>query len=219
MALNDIERRLERGVEGFFGRVFRSGVRPVELGRKLVREMDSKRTVGVNGQTMVPNAFTFEVSDDDFEQLSDMLSALRRELGDLARSHAHDEGYRLAGPLEVEVIAASGRRPGLVALTSRFHSPEPGVPIAALVLPNGDRVPLADEIVTIGRNADSAIVLGDPNASRHHAEIRPLGAGFVVVDLGSTNGTQVNGARITEHVLQPGDVVTFGSTVLRFEQD
>ena len=218
MALSDIERRLERGVEGFFGRVFRSGVRPVELGRKLVREMDSRRTVGVNGKTIAPNAFTFEVSEDDYEQLADMLGALRKELIDLARSHAKDEGYRLEGPIEVDLVASSARRPGLVGLEARFHAPEGG-PTATLLLPNGNRVMLDAATVTIGRHSDCTIILADPNASRHHAEIRQAGEGFTVVDLGSTNGTQVNGARVAEKILVDGDVVTIGSTVLCFESD
>jgi hypothetical protein len=194
-------------------------VRPVELGRKLVREMDAKRTVGVNGKTLVPNVFTFEVSDDDHAQLADMLGALRRELIDLARAHAREEGYRFPGPVEVDVVASSSRRPGIVSVDGRFQAPESGGAVAALVLPNGERVPLAGELVTIGRHSDCTIVLGDPNASRHHAEIRPTGTGFVIVDLGSTNGTQVNGARVVEHVLVGGDVIAFGSTVFRFEQD
>lgn len=49
--------------------------------------------------------------------------------------------------------------------------------------------PLGEYVLTIGRQADSAIVLADTNASRRHAEIRPGGDGFVIVDLGSTNGT------------------------------
>ena len=218
MALSDIERRLERGVEGFFGRVFRSGVRPVELGRKLVREMDSRRTVGVNGKTVAPNVFTFEVSEDDHAQLADMLGALRKELIDLARSHAKEEGYRFLGPVEVDLVASAARRPGLVELEARFVAPEGG-PTATVLLPNGNRVTLDAETVTIGRHSDCTIILADPNASRHHAEIRASGDGFAVVDLGSTNGTQVNGSRIGEHLLVDGDVVTIGSTVLRFEQD
>jgi pSer/pThr/pTyr-binding forkhead associated (FHA) protein len=60
-------------------------------------------------------------------------------------------------------------------------------------------------------------VLADPNVSRHHAEVRPAGDGFVVVDLGSTNGTRVNGAKVAEHLLVDGDEVRFGNTVVHFE--
>jgi pSer/pThr/pTyr-binding forkhead associated (FHA) protein len=63
---------------------------------------------------------------------------------------------------------------------------------------------------------DSTIVLADPNVSRNHAEIRPQGDGYVVVDLGSTNGTRVNGVKVTQHELRDGDEVVFGNTRMHF---
>ena len=60
-------------------------------------------------------------------------------------------------------------------------------------------------------------MLSDPNVSRRHAEVRPSGDGFVIVDLGSTNGTKVNGLTVTERRLEDGDEVALGNTRLRFE--
>ena len=62
MGIKGFEGRLERAVEGTFSRLFRSGLSPVEFGRKLVRDMDSHRTVGVDGRTLVPNSFVFRIS-------------------------------------------------------------------------------------------------------------------------------------------------------------
>ena len=217
MGLSDFERRLERGVDGVLGRVFRSGVRPVELGRKLVREMDVHRTVAVNGATMAPNSFTLVLAPADFESLADMEGTLVTELGQLVRAHATDERYRFAGPVEVAFEVDERQRPGVVSIDARFRQPAPGDEVAALILPGGDRVPLADQVVTIGRHADCTIQLGDQNASRRHAEIRPAGSGFVVVDLASTNGTKVNGRNITEHQLVDGDELLFGGTAIRYE--
>ena len=86
-----------------------------------------------------------------------------------------------------------------------------------LETPSGDRFSLTDSVITIGRHPDSNLVLADPNVSRNHAEIRPQGERFAVVDLGSTNGTRVNGVRIESQVLQDGDEVSFGNTRMRFE--
>ena len=219
MGLSDFERKLEKGVEGVFGRVFRSGVRPVELGRKLVREMDVHRTVGVSGATMAPNSFTFVLAESDFEQLADMEDTLAHELSTLAKTHASDERYRFAGPVEVYFEIDDAQRPGVVTIDARFRQPEPGQAVATLILPGGDRVPLSDETVSVGRASDCTIVLGDQNASRRHAEIRPVDGGFLLVDLASTNGTKVNGRNVTEHTLNNGDEVLFGATVVRFEQD
>jgi pSer/pThr/pTyr-binding forkhead associated (FHA) protein len=86
-----------------------------------------------------------------------------------------------------------------------------------LVLPDGRRVQLGDEPATIGRLPDCAVSLTDPQASRRHAEVRPSGDGFVVTDLGSMNGTTVNGVAIHEQRLQDGDEIGVGSTTIRFE--
>jgi pSer/pThr/pTyr-binding forkhead associated (FHA) protein len=76
---------------------------------------------------------------------------------------------------------------------------------------------LGEYVVSVGRQGDCTIVLADPNVSRRHAEIHPAGDGFIVIDQGSTNGTRVNGARISEHQLRDGDEVRFGNTVVHFE--
>jgi pSer/pThr/pTyr-binding forkhead associated (FHA) protein len=87
----------------------------------------------------------------------------------------------------------------------------------SIVLPTGDRIVLGEETLTIGRLPSCDIPVPDPNVSRKHAEIRPSGAGYVVVDLGSTNGTRVNGATVNERKLTDGDVIAVGTTRLRFE--
>jgi len=216
MGLSDFERRLERGVEGFFGRVFRSGVRPVELGRKLVREMDVHRSVDVSGAVIAPNVFAFLLAPEDHAELVDMEGALRVELVELARTHAADEGYRLPGPVEIELVVEPAQRAGLLQVEARFRSP--GRQGGSLALPGGEMVPLDDEPLAIGRSGDADVVLADPNASRRHAEIRATAEGFEVVDLGSTNGTRVNGRAIGAHRLVDGDLITIGNTVLRFQQ-
>jgi hypothetical protein len=215
-----LERRLERGIDGFFGRVFRAGVSPVDLGRRLEREMDAHRTVGVSGRTVAPNEFTFVVTPGDFDQMADIMQSLCRELADHARDHAKIEHYRFSGPVEVIITDDESQRAGTFELTARFKEGPGGNPVASLVLPGGDRVPLDDELISIGRNPDSVIVMEDTNVSRSHAEIRPHGDGWVVVDLGSTNGTRVNGRRITAPAeLVDGDELQFGNTVFRYEDD
>ena len=205
-------------MEGVVSRVFRSSVRPVELGRKLVREMDLNRTVAVSGATMAPNDFTVVLTDADYEQFADMADSLAGELVDLARQHAETEQYRFAGPIEVSFAIDDRQRVGVAVIEARFKQPPPGTVVAHLVLPGGERVSLANEVISIGRQSDCTVVLGDQNASRRHAEIRPTEDGFELVDLASTNGTKVNGSLVTVHHLRSGDEVSFGTTVIRFEQ-
>ena len=85
-------------------------------------------------------------------------------------------------------------------------------------MPAGDRIELTDARNLIGRLSDCRIMISDGNTSRHHAEIRRSGSGFVINDLGSTNGTYLNGERLaTERRINDGDIITVGSVNLRFE--
>jgi hypothetical protein len=217
MGIRAFERRLERMVEGVFSRAFKSGLRPVELGRRIAREMDDRRSIGVKGNTVAPNHFTVELSSTDWDEFDDVADALRRELCDAAREHARDEGYAFMGPVEVELVQSDALRTGQFRLVGRMREGEGGSGAGSLVLPSGDRFTLGEHVVGIGRHPDCNLVLADPNVSRNHAEIRPQGDRYVVVDLGSTNGTRVNGVRVDERVLQDGDEVTFGNTRVRFE--
>ena len=217
MGLKGFERRLERAVEGGFARLFRSGLKPIEIGRRLTREMDDGRTVDVRGRTVVPNHFTVELAETDHENFAEIAATLERELAEAAREHARDEGYAFMGPVQVELQITDSLRTGSFALTARMRQGEGGAGAGSLVLPTGDRVPLGEETITVGRLPESTIVLADPNVSRSHAEIRPRGTGFVVIDLGATNGTRVNGVRVNEQALADGDEVMFGNTRMRFE--
>lgn len=218
MGIRGFENRLEKAVEGTVSRLFRSSVKPVEFGRKMVREMDGNRSVSVGGRTIVPNSFRFTVSEADFDQLADFRHTLTRELADAAREHARDEGYGFVGPVQATIEPDPGLRTGMLAVGARFAEGDGALPPGSLLLPTGDRVPLGEYVVSVGRQHDCTIVLADPNVSRRHAELRPSGDGFAVADLGSTNGTAVNGNKInSEQQLHDGDEVRFGNTVIHFE--
>ena len=217
MGLKGFERRLERAIEGTFARAFKSGLRPVEVGRRLVREMDDNRSVDVRGRTVVPNSFTVELSPDDHAQFAEIADTMARELAEAAREHARDEGYSFLGPVGVTIEASDRLRAGAFSIDARLKEGVGGAGAGSLILPTGERIPLGEKTITIGRKPESTIVLGDPNASRNHAEVRPHGAGFVVVDMGSTNGSRVNGVRVSHQELVDGDELTFGNTRIRFE--
>src|SRR5262245_20967198 len=104
MGLKGFEGRLERMVEGTFARLFRSGLRPVEVGRRLVRSMDDGRTIDVRGRKIAPNHFTVRLGSEDHERFAQVADTLTRELCEAARDHAREEGYHLVGPISVEVV-------------------------------------------------------------------------------------------------------------------
>lgn len=216
MGLQAFERRLERLVEGAFTKAFRSGLQPLEIGRRLVKELDAGRTVGVHG-VVAPNHFTVVLSPDDFERFATFRDALASELADAAREHARDERYHFVGPVAVELTEDPHRRQGDLRVEAVIEQGEGGWS-AALVMPDGRRIALTDEEATIGRLPDCAVPLSDPQVSRQHAQLQRVPDGYRVVDLGSTNGTTVNGTAVSDELLRDGDEIGVGNTTIRFEE-
>ena len=217
MGLKGFERRLEHAVEGVFSRVFKNGVRPIEIGRRLTREMDDHRTIDVRGRTVAPNSFTVAISADDHDAFVDIADSLARELCDAAREHARDEGYGFLGPVEVELVVDDHQRTGTFSIESKYREGQGGAGAGSLVLPTGERFVLREQMVSIGRLPECDITLVDQNVSRRHAEIHPRADGFVLVDLGSTNGSTVNGVPVHERDLRDGDELGFGNIRLTFQ--
>jgi hypothetical protein len=217
VGLKGFERRLEHAVEGMFSRVFKSGVRPIEIGRRLTREMDDRRSVDVRGRVVAPNSFTVHISVDDHDSFVDIADTLCRELCDAAREHARDEGYAFLGPVEAELVVDPEQRTGTFDVDARMREGPGGTGAGSLMLPTGERYVLREGTVSVGRLPECDITVVDPNVSRRHAEIQSRGDGFVVVDLGSTNGTRVNGVRVTERELRDGDELGFGNVRLTFQ--
>ena len=224
MGLQQFERRLERMVEGVFARAFRGGLQPVEIGRRLTREMDLRRTVAPRG-TLAPNDFVVVLSASDRARFASIEDELVEELVAVARDHAEIERYSFVGPVKVTMETDQQLSSGMVLVSGEMHRGDEAPLRSRLVLPDGRPVNLADQVVTIGRLPDCTIVLADPNVSRVHAEVRPVpdrSGGtpeYAVVDRGSTNGTRVNGAPVTgTRTLAAGDTITLGATTIAFER-
>jgi hypothetical protein len=215
MGVQEFERRLERLFEGGFRKAFRSGLQPVEVARRLLRELDAARTLGVRG-TVVPNHFVVAIATDDADRFDAYADVIEQELADEAREHARREGYHFLGPLTVQLVEDPAFKVGDLEIEATIVE-GPGGRVGALLLPGGRRFPLAEQAVSIGRLPDSDVPVDDPKVSRHHAEIRPEPDGFRLVDLGSLNGTTVNGVPVRDHLLEDGDVIGLGSIVVTFE--
>ncbi len=217
MGLQSLERRLERMVEGVF-RGSRAAIRPIELGRRLVREMDEQRSVDVKGRRIVPNDFLIHLSPRDLAGFDDIHDVLQAELVEAAREYAREEGYHFMGPVRVQLAGDDEQRAGRFTVVATLRQSSGGVGAGSLVLPSGQRISLGDRPVTVGRQSDCTIPLNDQNVSRRHAQITPGRGAYLIADLGSTNGTMLNGTRITgEQRLNDGDILSFGSTYVRFE--
>jgi Protein of unknown function (DUF3662)/FHA domain len=241
--LRDFERRLEGLVEGLFAATFRGGLQPVELAKRIMREMDAGKTVGVN-EVLAPNAFVLHLSRPDFDRFEQAENALAGELTRVVREHAAERGWALVGPPHVEFQVddnlGKGRMRCDASLVGGANSgdpmPTPIEPMAApigssgvgaepnaalLVLEEGRpgrTVRIRKGVATIGRLPECDVVVGDPGASRRHAEIRHEEGVYVLSDLGSTNGTLVNAEPVESRELRDGDRITIGTTVLEFRR-
>ena len=218
MGLQSLEHRLERMVDGVFFRRSRGSIRPIELGRRLVRDMDDNRSVDVKGRRIVPNDFTVMLNATDHAGFDDIEEALVAELAEAAREYAREEGYHFMGPVTVQLAVDNGLRTGRFNIVSQLKQATTGPGMGSLVLPSGERVDITQGPVVIGRLPECRVSVNDSNISRRHAEVRMTPTAYVVVDLGSTNGTMVNGVKIGgEQRLRDGDIISVGSTHLRFE--
>ena len=213
MVLSRLERRLERLVEGAFAKAFRSGLQPVEVGRRIVREMDTGRTLGVRGP-VVPNRFRVWLAPDDCERFESFAQALAQEFAAAVKDHARDEGYHFLGPVTVELAEDPSRKTGSFGVEADIAASERPA-TASLTLPDGRELEIGATL-RIGRMSDCQVQLSDPQTSRHHVEIRAVPGGHLLCDLASTNGTEVNGVRVAEHLLVDGDRITIGSTHLAY---
>ena len=128
------------------------------------------------------------------------------------------EGYSFVGPVDVQIYEGTRLRAGRFAVTAEVAEGADGLSLAELVLPDGERVSMGPTRWSSDGSPSAPIVLADPNVSRRHAELRRAGEKFVVTDLGSTNGTRVNGTAVREQHLTSGDEINVGSTTLVFER-
>lgn len=238
--LDGFERRTEGVVQGVFARVFRSRVEPVEVASALRREAHDQRAVVSSSQVLVPNLYVVSLSTSDYDRLSPYEVALARELVTLQQEVAAEEGWTVPGPLEVLLehdpalvqgvlrvrseVRSSGRPPAPAPRPARPRPPSAPAATAALPAlryelevssPGGDTVyAVVSPVVSIGRGDGADLRLRDQAVSRLHGEVRLEGAGVVYRDSGSRNGSLVNGRRVTEAPLAPGDVVQVGTSRL-----
>jgi hypothetical protein len=241
--LKSLENKIAGLVEGTFSRAFRSEVRPVEIARKLAREMEEHKSFSVS-RTYAPNEYRVFLSPRDRERFAGYEAALTAELAGyllerltlLSRPVIEFETddrlglgefgiqTRVAQPDDEPVSAPQEAQSGRTMVYSnaeRVAEPleERGRALAqkALLLIDGRRVVIGPAGATLGRGRQCDVVLSDPNVSRQHAEIRPRGGSWVLTDLGSTNGSQLNGRRIDgSEVLRPGDEIELGASAFTF---
>ncbi len=212
--LDNVERGLERAVNGAFARTFRSGVQPVEIASALKRELDIGAVIVDRDRVLAPNRFVARVSPKDAARLQAMGETLERELRAVVVKHASAQQYQLMGEPDVEVRADESITTGV--LTVDATQVEGAVDWVAVIEVDGVRHELSRGTTTVGRGSDCGIRITDNAASRKHLELIWDGKAGLARDLGSTNGSKIDGQRFREASLAPGVVIAIGQTTLAF---
>lgn len=232
-----LESRLEQLVEGVFAGLFRRHINAHDIAVRLARGMESHLRVAQaeDARAIAPDKYTISLNPDVQKRLvkhrPDIAEILSQHLVELATQ----SGYRLLRPPEIILNSSIALAPsgvtvkvehtdttgnGTAAMQPVQLETKTNPPINPQLIINGERVePITKAIINIGRNASNDIAINDPFISRHHIQIRLRFGSYTLFDANSKSGTFVNNVAITEHRLQPGDVIRIGDTQLVYMVD
>lgn len=229
--LDNVERSIERVVRGVFSTGSSNRVEPLELATALRRELDERSLVVGQGRILAPNVFTARLSDADFARAQEWGAPLAEELCDVVIKHSRSQSYTLQGPVRVSFTRDSSLKPGVLEVDSATEkasspaqrAPQPPAPsqgpsrMQPVLDLDGQRYSLNAPVVVLGRSSEADILVDDTGVSRKHLEVRTSNGVSRAVDLGSTNGSFVNGQKIQgETVLTDGSIITMGRTRITF---
>ncbi|MBI3762615.1 MAG: DUF3662 domain-containing protein [Chloroflexi bacterium] len=235
--ISRLEARVEQLVEGTFARLFADRLHPREVALQLARAMEDGATSTDDGARRAPEHYCVHLNPQDALALLEAEPDLEERLGGELIALARDGGLTMARRPEVTLVPDASLAPRAISVDARAPaSPSGGdtlasTPIApmttqlesapdAFLIVDGQRhVALNQPVVTIGRRLDNTLVLNDSRVSRTHAQIRQRYGRWVVFDLGSRGGTQVNKQPITECVLRPGDVISLAGVTLIYAEE
>lgn len=218
--LERFEKSVEGAVNGVFAKFGSKDLQPVDLARALEREIDAEAMPVDRDRTVAPNEYRFKLSTPDFDRIEQWGSeTLASELADNLTQYAKSQRYAFVGPVVVifeedldltkgnfKLSAESVQGNAVPVTTDDQAQDNPMLEI------NGSQYLLTKEQTVIGRGSSCDIVIDDPGISRKHLEIDITDNGVIARDLGSTNGTYVEGHQVPAATLLDGNTITIGRT-------
>jgi hypothetical protein len=232
----------ERLVEGTFARLFAGRLSPLEVATSLTRAMEDYQVAGPDGTMQPPTHYWVYLHPDDCASLTAEPPALEKELAHSVTELATQAGLKLEANPVVYVLSDEGMAPHQVRVEARWMPEEsalvertremeggeaegaeaemtapPGRPF--LILAGQRHFNLLQAVVSIGRALDNDVIIEDPRVSRHHAQLRRRYGHYVLYDLDSSGGTQINGYSIEECVLHSGDIISLAGVQIIYGED
>ncbi len=241
--LSRFELLAERLVEGTFGRWFAGRLHPLEVALQLARALEDAQVLNLRGERLAPNLYWVYLNPEDYAALRQAQPTLPEDLTQSVVELASQAGLVLTQPPIVEVHSAESILRRQVSVAARYVPPESvkaggtsemdaqtltamraeleRAPDAApfLILDGRRTVSLVRPTVALGRSLDNDVIVDDARVSRHHAQLRRRAGRYVVYDLGSSGGTLVNGDRVSECLLQAGDVISLAGVQVIYGED
>jgi hypothetical protein len=235
--LDKVERGIEKAVRGVFSTGSRAQVEPVEIASRLRSEVDNRAITVAAGRTLAPNVFDVLLSSDDFRRAQEWGTPLAEELCDVVINHVRSQGYTLQGPVRISFRRDDEHRAGNFDIASRtekasapsvpsqqgVHGNVPAAPtrqpsqLQPVLDIDGQRYSLNAPSIVLGRSSEADILIDDTGVSRRHLEIRTGPGPAQAIDLGSTNGSYVNGQKVVGSAeLTDGATITMGRTKIIF---
>ena len=212
--LDNFEKGLERVVNGAFAGSSKSGLQPLDVTAALRSELDTKAVVVSRDRILVPNQFTIRLSDDDYSRMTSLGPALIDEFTQFVQQHAVAQHYAFAGGISITLQNDPRLTDGMVRIDSVNVKGEIAwTPVLDI---GGKRYPITKGRTIIGRGSEADVTVDDSGTSRKHVEILWDGTRGQVNDLGSTNGSKLNGQPLKQAPLPPDSVIEIGRTRIVF---
>ncbi len=201
-------------MNGAFAKTFRSGLQPIEISAALRRELDTKAAVVSRDRILVPNHFVVRLSAMDYTRMTGLGTVLIDDLIRLVQQHATAQHYQFAGSISIVLTEDTTLTPGIVMIDSETEQgPVSWIPVLDIA---GKRYPIVQARTVIGRGQEADIKVDDASISRKHVEILWDGSRAEVHDLGSTNGSKLDGQPVATAILEPDSTIDIGRTRIVF---
>lgn len=218
------ENAVEKGVNSVFSRVFRSGLKPVDVSTALYRAADDDVLAVGEGTGIAANDYVVRIASSDFAALEqEGMDVLVGELSEDLTDYVAKQGYSLLGPISIEFQATDDEFTGNLEVIARRQrgaaAPATGAvasPAHPIIDVDGEKWLLTEDVTVIGRGSEADITVSDSGVSRKHVEFRITPSGVILTDLGSTNGTFVEGHRVDAATLVDGNQIVIGRTTILF---
>ncbi len=234
--LDSLEARLQALIENRFAWIDLRGNQP-RLGRPVVEALRTQILGAAEENQPLPNVAVIAMHPENttaWNAHPEWLTWLEQTLQQIVSQ----AGYNFLSPLEfrlrpetslnkkivqVETYFSHGdidSTAALIGITDLDRSTPSAAEATCYLILNGDNYyPLIDAVINLGRREDNHLIFDDPRVSRSHAQIRKVHNKFVLFDLDSTGGTFVNGNRISQYTLQPGDVISLAGVAIIYGEE